>query len=43
MFVIYDIIKICRKMLTYSLIESIINHKAVYRTAPAKPGLLIMT
>ena len=41
MFVIYDIMKIWRKRLTYSLTHSL-NDEAVYRTAPATPGLLIM-
>ena len=38
--VIYDIMKIWRKRLTDSLNE-LINDKAVYRTAPATPGLLM--
>ena len=37
---IYDILKIWRKRLTYSLTE-LMNDEAVYRTAPATPGLLI--
>ena len=39
LFVIYDIMKIWRKRLTELTNESI-NDKAVYRTAPATPGLL---
>ena len=38
-FVIYDIMKIWRKRMTDSLNE-LMNGKAVYRTAPATPGLL---
>ena len=37
--------KIWRKRITDSISESVnelINHEAVYRTAPATPGLLIM-
>ena len=36
-----DVTKICRKRVTESMNE-IINYEAVYRTAPATPGLLIM-
>ena len=39
---IYDIIKIWRKRLTDSVNESV-NDEAVYRTAPATPGLLNTT
>ena len=38
---IYDIMKIWRKRLTHSLTE-LINEEAVYRTAPATPGLIII-
>ena len=38
-FVIYDILKIWRKMLTQWLNE-LINYEGVCRTAPATPGLL---
>ena len=41
MFVIYDNMKIWRKRLT-ELIDESINDEAVYRTAPATPGLLKM-
>ena len=37
LFVIYDMMKIWRKRLTRS-----VNYEAVFRTAPATPGLLIM-
>ena len=37
---IYDIMKIWRKRLTHSLTD-LMNDEAVYRTAPATPGLLI--
>ena len=39
MFVIYDIMKISRKRLTHWLTESV-NDEAVFRAAPATPGLL---
>jgi hypothetical protein len=38
---IYDIMKIWRKRMNESMNQSM-NHEAVYRTAPATPGLLIM-
>ena len=38
-FGIYDVLKIWRKRLTQLMNESI-NDEAVYRTAPATPGLL---
>ena len=39
-FVIYDIMKIWRKGLT-EWINQLINDEAVYKTAPATPGLLM--
>ena len=39
LFVIYDNMKIWRKRLT-DWMNQWINHEAVYRTAPATPGLL---
>ena len=36
---VYDIMKIWRKRLTQSVSQSV-NDEAVYRTAPATPGLL---
>ena len=39
---IYDILKIGRKRLT-DLMNELINDEGVCRTAPAKPGLLIIT